>query len=98
MELTVQDLKVLIESVGDWQKKGTTNAMITSMLGASLAKSKEEGKEIIDTTFKKAKASDEERFEIATVLKAKLIMMKSSLMESNLTENGAPQHRAEHSR
>jgi len=77
-DLTKEDLEILIEAVATWESKDISSAMMSSMIGMMLAKDKEEAKRDTEEAFREAEIQKREKSEIATCLKAKLILIKSS--------------------
>ena len=77
--LTKKDLEVLIEALGSWVKIKGTNKMMTDLLFAIMLP-KDEIKEKLKEPL--PEIEDKYRDEVATMLKAKLLIMKENLNDS----------------
>lgn len=87
MELTKDDLMVLIEAVEVWEYKDTNAAMTLSLLGIMMAKNKEDAKSRSEEALTEGKQASKEKKEIAICLKAKLVLVKNRLEESLKVSN-----------
>lgn len=81
-ELTTEDINLLMEALETWKNKEQSDAMLGSMLGAIILspKTKEDQDKYIAKTEDKFKEIEERRQlrdEQITLLKAKLIQMKT---------------------
>ena len=82
MDLTKEDLNILIEALDSWLNRDFGGEIIGDMLGSLLAKDEEGKKKILEEREERKKVKETQKqneAEIATLLKAKLILMKQKI-------------------
>jgi hypothetical protein len=82
MELTKEDLELLMQSIDAWLDQESSTEFSVAMLGVMFAATKEEReKSMLDSKARMEKASKSKaiKSERATLIKAKLIQMKQSV-------------------
>jgi len=81
--LTREDMIILIEAVDSWVYKDTPGEIMTSLLEVVVSKGEENAeKRKLDRETRRRQSQElqEHRQETATLLKAKLIQLKNSMM------------------
>ena len=81
MELTKGDISTLIEAIDAWASMDHKNGLMSAMIGGLLIRDDNAREEMMDERLKNADFKAKEKDEIATILKAKLILMKNNLVE-----------------
>ena len=92
MELSRQDVSVLLEALDAWEVKDANGRMMGSLLGAMLSRNDEERakmKEMEDRENKKMEESMRIRKERAIILKAKLLQMRDGIEVDSLLNHSS---------
>ena len=77
MEITREEYEVLIEALGTWENSDAQTAMMSGLMGSILAEDPDEGKKRLEESVRRGEIKTKEKSEIATCLKAKLILLKN---------------------
>lgn len=83
MELTIEDIDVLIEAVEKWETADASDDLMFGMMGIMLAGSKENADKILkeqEVDRANSKEKRQVKKERAVLLKAKLIQMKDAMI------------------
>lgn len=88
MNLAIGDLEILIEALDAWEEKDISAGLLMASVGAMLAKDKKEAHQRVEDSMQKAQNARKQKSEIATCLKAKLILMKNELLSENPPDKG----------
>ena len=79
MNLTINEIEILIDSVKVWQTKEISSSLTAAMLHTMLSKTNEEAEKYSADALGKGKEKAAAKEEVATCLRAKLILMKEEL-------------------
>lgn len=89
MDLTIDDINILIEAMDAWESRGSTGHLMGDLVGMMIANTpeqKEQAKAERAEERIKREASSLHDKEISVLLKAKLIQMKDGLTLQEATE------------
>ena len=81
--LTHQDFQLLFEALTELERKDGTSFMLRAAMGTMLSTTKESAKEYLDKTsreFDQKKSERQAQTERVTLLRAKLIQLRDSMM------------------
>lgn len=84
MELTREDLDVLVEAVETWEKAPMGEAMTTSIMGAMFLRDEDKADEFMQKEKTRAEGRERERKRKAIMLKAKLMQMADDMVAEEL--------------
>lgn len=97
MNLTETDFNILIEAMDEWTQKGLMGNLMGGLMGSLIAKDDLKAREAFaaEESKRKAQYNNERQYrqEVATLLKAKLIMLKRELQSLDYPADLPSEHR-----